>query len=356
MSEANRARRGRVYLRGSTWWVDFSHRGRRYREPAETAKTERQAWDVLESLREAARQGQRLDIERARFSHLAERLRRHYEAKGVRPRTLARWSQVLAHLEGFFGPDLAREVADRLDAYVVHRREQKAAPATIRLELGLLSTAFKVARLPRPDLPTIEVRNVRQGFLEAAEVACLAERLPEPLRAPVWFAFYTGWRKAEVLGLEWRNVDLAAGIVRLEPGMTKSGRGRVFPVGAHPDLARLLTDQQEAARERQRATGRVLRWVFHREGEPILDMDDAWRSAVRRAGLPGRLFHDLRRSAALNLRRLGLSESDIMEMCGWETRAMFQRYAIRDERGLADRLSRALSAARSGTTSAQTVR
>ena len=28
------------------------------------------------------------------------------------------------------------------------------------------------------------------------------------------------------------------------------------------------------------------------------------------------------------------AESDIMEMCGWKTRAMFQRYAIRDEKGL----------------------
>jgi len=48
------------------------------------------------------------------------------------------------------------------------------------------------------------------------------------------------------------------------------------------------------------------------------------------------------------LRRLGLSESDIMEMDRWKTRAMFQRYAIEDETGLSDRLRRAF-----GTTSAQ---
>ena len=35
------------------------------------------------------------------------------------------------------------------------------------------------------------------------------------------------------------------------------------------------------------------------------------------------------------MRRAGLAESDIMELCGWETREMFKRYAIRDEQALA---------------------
>jgi integrase len=257
---------------------------------------------------------------------------------------------VLTHLETFLGSSLAREIPDQVDAYVMHRRREGARPATIRLELGVLAAAFKVARLPRLELPTIEVRNTRQGFLEPEEVKRITRHLPSALKAAVRFAFLTGWRKSEVLGLEWRSVDLAAGFVRLEPGTTKSGRGRVFPFGSHPDLARLLREQRDATAALERATGQIARWVFHREGAPIRDMDDAWKAACRKAGLEGRIFHDLRRSAARNLRRLGLSESDIMEMCGWETRAMFQRYAIQDEAGLSERLGRALS----GTTSAQT--
>lgn len=35
------------------------------------------------------------------------------------------------------------------------------------------------------------------------------------------------------------------------------------------------------------------------------------------------------------MRRAGLSESDIIELCGWETREMFKRYAIKDEPALA---------------------
>jgi hypothetical protein len=39
----------------------------------------------------------------------------------------------------------------------------------------------------------------------------------------VTFAFITGWRiRSEVLPLEWRQVDFAAGEIRLDPENTKT--------------------------------------------------------------------------------------------------------------------------------------
>jgi integrase len=41
--------------------------------------------------------------------------------------------------------------------------------------------------------------------------------------------YVTGWRiNSEVLPLQWRQVDLKAGEVRLDPGTTKNLEGRVF--------------------------------------------------------------------------------------------------------------------------------
>jgi integrase len=72
----------------------------------------------------------------------------------------------------------------------------------------------------------------------------------------------------------------------------------------------------------------------------------AWKRACLRSGLAVkdavtkkvkllRIVHDLRRSAARDFRRLGVSEGEIMKLCGWRTRAMFDRYNIIDEADLA---------------------
>ena len=58
--------------------------------------------------------------------------------------------------------------------------------------------------------------------------------------------------------------------------------------------------------------------------------------AQRKAGVPNLLFHDLRRSAARNLRRAGVAEGVIQKIGGWKTRSVFERYAIVDQRDIAE--------------------
>ena len=42
------------------------------------------------------------------------------------------------------------------------------------------------------------------------------------------FAYGTGWRKSEILGLSWNSVDISEGSVRLEVGETKNFEGRTI--------------------------------------------------------------------------------------------------------------------------------
>src|SRR5207245_634498 len=74
--------------------------------------------------------------------------------------------------------------------------------------------------------------------------------------------------------------------------------------------------------------------VFHKGAGrvPYRALKKAWRAACSAARQPEMLMHDLRRTAARDFRRAGVSEGEIMKLCGWRTRAMFDRYNIVDKR------------------------
>jgi integrase len=159
----------------------------------------------------------------------------------------------------------------------------------------------------------------------------------------VTVAYITGWRiQSELLPLQWRQVDFTAGTLRLEPGTTKNRERRVFVMT--PELRATLEAQRAATENVQRKRGLILPWVFHRRGTPIAGLRKAWAKACERAGVPGRIPHDLRRSAVRNLERAGVPRSVAMKMVGHKTEAIYRRYAIVDEAMLregAERLARA---------------
>src|SRR5215469_5781872 len=70
--------------------------------------------------------------------------------------------------------------------------------------------------------------------------------------------------------------------------------------------------------------------------KPVKMFRGTWKNACKYAGVPGLLFHDLRRTAARNLRRAGVAEGVIMKIGGWRTRSVFERYAIVSRNDIAD--------------------
>ncbi len=214
----------------------------------------------------------------------------------------------------------------------------------------MFSLAVQSGRLiHKPHFPMLRENNVRAGFFEREQYLSVIAHLPEAMRPVVTFAYVTGWRiNSEVLPLEWRQVDLKAGEVRLDPGTTKNMEGRVFYLT--PELKRLLSNQRKAAIRIQRQKGMIIQRVFFHDGTTkageiaflaghaisASGFYHAWCRARTKAGCPASIPHDFRRTAIRNMVRAGVPERVAMKLSGHKTRSVFDRYNIVSDGDLRD--------------------
>jgi integrase len=72
----------------------------------------------------------------------------------------------------------------------------------------------------------------RDGFFEHDEYLKVRAQTPASYQDVLDFAYYSGWRRNEILHLIWEEVDLTGGVIRLSPRRSKTRSGRVLPISA----------------------------------------------------------------------------------------------------------------------------
>ena len=90
--------------------------------------------------------------------------------------------------------------------------------------------------------------------------------------------------------------------------------------------------EQERKTEDLKRKGVICPFVFHRNGKPIKSFYKAWRKACKKAGVPGRIMHDFRRTAIRNIDRAGITENTAMKLTGHKTSSVYKRYNIVSDR------------------------
>jgi len=335
---AYRDKQTREAKTAAVWLVRWGYRGKMYRQSSGSANRADAVKLLKRKLGEIGR-GRVFtpDVERTSLEDLCGMLVNDYRAN--QRRSLERVGGSLAHLKQHLGGMRACDLTtDRVTAYVAARQAAKAANATINRELAALKRMFRLGEIAgkvaqRPYIPMLQEDNARTGFFEEAEFRDVLGHLPDHLKPVAEVAYVTGWRmRSELLTRQWAHVDFGAGWIRLEPGEAKNREGRMFPLT--PTLRVVLARQRAHTRAIERATGRLIPWVFHRNGRPIKYYRRPWLTACKAAGVPHRIPHDFRRTAVRNLERAGVPRSAAMKMVGHRTEAIYRRYAIADERML----------------------
>ena len=327
---------GMLRKRGRIWWIKYYRDGRPHEESSGSIR-EGDARRMLKLREGDIERGLPITprVGRVRWEEARDDLIADYTTNKKRstPDVLTR---LRLHLDPYFrGKRLAAITTADARKYIAQRQSETASSGTINRELTHVKRLFNLARqagkiLHSPHIPMLQENNTRQGFFEPEQIRAVLNHLPATAQPLVTFAYLTGWRSAEVYGLQWRNVDFVGGQVRLDPGTTKNGEGRTFPMTS--ELRELLQRQRLNASQIEREAGRIVPSVFfHKTGEPIRSIRHSWAVACRRAGCPGRLFHDLRRSAVRNFLRARVPERVAMKLSGHKTRSVFDRYNIVSE-------------------------
>jgi hypothetical protein len=211
---------GSVYLKDDpnspgqklqTWWISYYIDGKRKRESSKSGKKS-DARSLLK--RRMGEHALGLEIgeepKRLTFEDLETGFRRSFENSGRR--SLRRAGNAWDRLREHFGAWKARAItANSLESYAADRLNE-AAPATVQYELAVLRRAMTLAvkkgqLRSRPHFPHVGVHNARTGFFTREEMEKIATEIGPELGNLVWVAFWTGWRRGELLNLKWADVD-----------------------------------------------------------------------------------------------------------------------------------------------------
>ncbi|MEV6035470.1 site-specific integrase [Nonomuraea sp. NPDC052116] len=242
-------------------------------------------------------------------------------------------------------------------AHHVHRTIRAALNVAVRRRYLSTNpaTLAKAPTLAEEEIEPYEIDEVKR-LMKAADTL--------PRNSARWaVALALGLRQGEALGLQWADVDLDKGTLRVRRGRqrpryehgcdgtcgrkpgycpkrlqvrdltaaTKSRAGR-RTIGLPAQLVALLRkhrEEQQAELAKARQLWQEGDWVFTTStGAPVSPYSDyhEWKALLATAGLRDGRLHDARHTAATVLLILGVPERTVMAIMGWSSSGMAHRY------------------------------
>jgi len=286
--------------------------------------------------------------------------------RDLKPRTRAHYRSLLdVHIV----PALGDVALDRVSPTTVrnwYADLDPAKPTTRAHAYGLLRAIFATAF--SDDLVTASPCRIRGGsatktrheprIASLAELDLIVAAMPTRYRPLVLLAAWCGLRFGELAELRRGDVDLDAGLLRIQRGVARAN-GEVFiggpktsagrrSVSIPPHLLPVLVDHLRA--EVGADPGALVFPARNGGNLAPTSLHKVWRRAREQAGRPDLHFHDLRHTGATLAAATGATLADLMARIGHSTPGAAMRY----QHAASDR-DAAIAAALSGFADAKVV-
>ncbi len=336
----------------NTWKAVIRKRG--WPTTIKTFRTRRDAQDWARRTEDDMVRGvhiDRSDSDRLLLSHALDRYLREVSSTKRATTAYGELQRSKAIRPALGNYSLAAITPDLVAKYRDERLESGKSNNTVRLELSLLSHLFTIAikewrvgllynpvsniRKPAPG----KGRDRRLGKYEEVVLFQACDRHSNPMLG--WIAriaLYTGMRAGEIKSLTRKQVDLDKRTVHLIE--TKNGSSRTVP------LTRQATEVFRAALNH---SVRPLDTDLIFWGEPGRDgirrpyeFRPAWVRTLKKVGIEGLRFHDLRHEAVSRLVEAGLGDQEVSAISGHKSMQMLKRYTHLRAEDLVDRLDQVM--------------
>lgn len=313
-----------LYRRAGTtnWWCEFVLDGQRFRLSTGTAnRSQAQEFETLARNRA---------YNRLRLGHRPAVSWQSVATRWLtesRKRTLDKDRAIIAWFSRQFDAtttlnQITPEVIGELRALKAEETSEATADRYMALLNAILRRCANEWALidKAPKVPMYRPEAKEPRWITHEQFRRLEQELPAHLRLAARFAVLTGLRMRAQLSLRWDQVDLPGRRAWIGAADMKGKRTHGFPLS--PGAAAVL----RAIRCRREDLSQP--YVFLFRGRPYSDANGAaWREATKRAGLEGLRWHDLRHTWASWAVQSGVSLHEVMQLGGWRSLAMVQRYS-----------------------------
>jgi len=320
------ARKGKL---GVSWYSDFIFEGKRYKK----------AWGrVPKTIAKEKEIKFKSDIARGKYEGVKKNIlfdrlvEKYLEYSKVNKRYKSYLSNITSTnaLLKFFKGKRLNEIHPFLLERYKKERLKTVKPASLNRDLSCLKHMFNMAmswNLAKEN-PAIKVKLLKEEkrdvkvltYEKEKELIDVLSEHPESKHVSdiVLVGLYSGMRVTEIFDLPKDDIDFKNRMIHVKH--TKNWEVRDIPMNE------LLTKVLKEAIDK---SPKDSPYVFPnpKTGKPYTSIKTSFKKAVKKIGLQGFRFHDLRHSWCSRMCELGVDEATIRELGGWKTKNMIDRYA-----------------------------